>query len=236
MRPAEPLAPWPIIKPITAAGKRAAELHATWAEQHERIAAVEAEFLDAQEALRAASAGLESVLYEAAQTGKRGKAVTDAEAAFTQAEQKANAPWAHRVEAPVRAAEDARDAYEVHISEYLDELLSEPELGDEAEEARDAVLAATQAQVEAFARLRRARTANEAIVKVADGINGRSIPTLDGAAREACLAAERILGDGLPAPRPDHRSLSDRRVLRGEARQVEVEVNGRKGAEVVPSP
>jgi hypothetical protein len=242
VNPAAPLATFPLGNPTTDAGRRAAELHATWANHHDRIAAVERAYLDAQEALKVSNAEMEQALYGAAATGRRGRAVAHAEAAYATAKTEAEAPWEQRLRAPIMAAEQARAEYESHISNNLDAILTEPELAEEAGAARDEVLATTQAQAAAFERWLRCRGAHEAIIGSAEGINGRSIPDLGAAATAARQAGESMLasqetarpaaGEPLPYPRVSQRALDDRRVRRGEAEVVEVDGPAGRGIQV----
>lgn len=244
MNRAAPLATFPLVNPTTDAGKRAAELHAAWAKHHDRIAAVERAYLGAQEAMKVANAEMEQALYAAAAAGSsRGRAVANAEAAFATAKADAEAPWEQRLRAPIMAAEQARAEYEAHISDTLDAILAEPELADEAEAARDEVLATTQAQAVAFERWGRCRAAHAAIIGPAEGITNQSLPHLGAAATAARQAGEAMLaaqatarpaaGESLPCPRVSQRALADRRVRRGEAEVVEVDGPKGKGIQVV---
>lgn len=225
MNRAQPLAEWPILKAKTAAGKRAAELHAEWAEQHKRIAAVEQEHASAQEALRAANARLRDAHYEANKAGKSGKDVAEAEAAFLKAEEEANAPWSHRLEAPIRSAEDARSAFQIHVTETLDELLDEPDLAEAAVSARDAVIAATEAQSEAIDGWLSAHRAHELVLAQADGITAQALPSLPMFVGDLRRTGEELLmGEGRPgrlaAPCLPARQRLQRRLDRGESELV----------------
>lgn len=243
MNPAAPLATFPLSNPTTDAGKRAAELHVTWAKHHDRIAAVERAYLDAQKALKAANAEMEQALYAAAAADRRGGTVARAEAVYATAKAETEAPWQQRLRAPIMAAERARAEYEAHISDKLDAILAEPELAGEAESAREEVLATTEAQAAAFERWFRCRAAHEAIIGSAEGINGRSIPDLGAAATAARQAGDSMLisretarpgaGEPLPYPRVSQRALDDRRVRRGEADVVEVGGPAGKGIQIV---
>jgi hypothetical protein len=200
-RPNAP-ADWPVTNPQTPAGKKATELHAAWVEQFARVEQVEAEHAKATADLDAAEQAIGN-----AQTAK---AAGEAEKAYAAAKAAMDAPWQARLRGPVSSSHEAEWDLRHHITENLAELLSEPELGDAAEDAREAVLESARQQTAAFQEWQRVAGAHRAVVSLADGIDGRSVPNLSPTAKAARAATEQMLAaessqpvagsNALPAP------------------------------------
>jgi hypothetical protein len=201
-RPNEPTR-WPISDPQTEAGKKAAERHAEWCEQFARVEKVEADHAAARRAVTEAEEAI-----AAADTLKAGEA---AEKRYKAAKDALGGPWQARLQGPVRSSGKAEATLREHVTANLAELLTEPELADAAEDAREGVIDAARRLADALDQWLSVADAHRALVKLADGIDGRSIPTLSPAASEARGSVARVLQDeasspvfgsnALPAPR-----------------------------------
>jgi hypothetical protein len=183
-RPNEPAA-WPLTAPHTAAGKKAGELRDAWVEAFGRVEQVEADYAQAEAELVEAEAAI-----GAATTAK---AAGEAEKAYAAAKARIDGPWKARLRGPVNAAREAEWDLRRHVTENLDELLTEPELGDAAEDAREAVLESARQQVAAFEEWQRVAGAHRAVVSLAEGIDGRSVPNLSPTAKAAKAATDQML-------------------------------------------
>lgn len=204
---------FPIDKPSTEEGKAAAKLHAAWVAQYERVDQVERDYRAARDNLRAADEALQDALAKAEREGKRGKAVADAEAAYTAAKEAVEAPWQQRARAALREAEARRADYNTYVDANLEALLAE--LRPEAEAAAKAVQEAAQALAAAFDRYRRSRYANEALIGPAQAIDNRAIPT-GGIPAGVDRGVAELTRQAPPPPTPTRRHLDQRRIARGE--------------------
>jgi len=234
----------PLTTPATSAGKRLVELHTDWVRQYDRAIAIEGDYRASQDALRAADSDLQRVLTEAElKGGKRTKAVTDAEATYAEAKAAAEAPWEQRARAAVSAANAHRGPFEEYLNDHLEEVVSEPELVGEAEDARTAVLDCAQALADAFERYQEAHAASVAILGRAEGVSGQDVPMMGSAASAANVGVRSLLeaqtggrpagGQMLPTPCVSKSTLDRRAIDRGEAEVVEVDGPAGKGVQVV---
>lgn len=190
-RPDSPT-PWPVSKPQTEAGKKGAALHAEWVKQYARVEQVETDYAAARAEVKAAE--------EAIANAESAKAAGEAEKAYVAAKAALDGPWQARLQGPVNASHKAEGALREHVTASLAELLSEPELGDAAEDARASVIEATEALAAAFDEWRRVSGAHRAVVKLADGIDARTIPGLSPAAKAAAGAIEQMLNAETSSP------------------------------------
>jgi hypothetical protein len=222
VRPATP-SPFPITEPSSEAAVQAAALHSAWCDQHARIERVEREHADAQRAVQEADAALQAALDDAESKGKTSKAVSDAEAAYAAAKEAARGPWDQRLSAAIRETAARQGAYNQCVNENFEELLAE--LRPEGEEAREAILEAAKALTDAVDRWSESRAAHMVFVKSASGLNGSAVPYLEGNAKAAAVAAERLLAEQfgeratpvepLSVPAPTPRALKERRIRLG---------------------
>jgi hypothetical protein len=203
-RPNEP-ATWPLTNPQTTAGKKATELHAAWVEQFARVEGVEADHAKATADLADAEAAL----------GNAGtaKAAADAEKAYAAAKAALDGPWQARLRGPANASREAEYALRRYVTENRDELLAEPELGDAAEDAREAVLDAASQLATAFEQWRNVANLHADVVKLADDIDRRSIPGLSPTARETAESVQRMLAAEVSRPVLGNNALPAPRVL-----------------------
>jgi hypothetical protein len=209
-RPEAP-SPWPVSNPTTAAGKKAAELHADWVKQFAWVESVEADHAkaraakdDALEALRAATTP---------------KAQGAAEAKLAEAEKTLAGPWMARLDGPIRAAGIARSTFMDHVDSHLEELIEEPELADAADAAPERVLAAIERLIAEVGNWQDQRNAYAELVRLAPQLRPTALPDLSGPVGELERAARKVLADprSVPAPKPDRSHLQQRAVDRGEA-------------------
>jgi hypothetical protein len=212
MQPATRPTDFPIKKPSTTAGKRAAELHKDWCDQYDRANQVEVDYVAAQRELEETFARLYETLSKRElgdATDADAKAAEDAHAA---AKAEAEAPWHERARAAVNAAETKRHEYEAHIDENLDELV--PELEPDAQVAVDTMRKAAQAMVDGAAAWQESRQRAANLIRPATAINGQAIPLLTSSADAAVTAATRMIesSDGLDMPLPARRALDQRRI------------------------
>jgi hypothetical protein len=215
VRPAAPT-PWPVTNPTTPAGKKAAELHADWVKRFAWVEQVEAEHAkarsaktDALEALRAATTP---------------KAQAAAEATLAAAVAKLSGPWMARLDGPIRATGEAQSAFQEHVDSNVEELLTEPELGDEAEAAQARVVAAIERLVAEVGNWQDTRTAHAQVVRLASQLQDRDLPVLDGDLVDLAKAAQKLLADSgsVKAPKLNRHALRQRAVDRGEAEWQDV--------------
>jgi chromosome segregation ATPase len=195
-RPDKPT-PWPLETPQTPAGKKGAELHAAWVEQFARVEKVEADYAQVRARLKDAE--------EAIADARTDKASAEAEKAYAVAKTELDAPWQARLQGPISGARDAEAALRVHVTESLSELVSEPELGAAAEDARQAVVVTTETLVDAFATWREVARAHASLVKLADGLDTRAVPDPSPVADDVRRAAERMLASEASTPGIDLR-------------------------------
>ncbi|HWP33195.1 MAG TPA: hypothetical protein VNL97_05555 [Solirubrobacterales bacterium] len=212
MHPATPPTDFPIQKPTTDAGKRAAELHQDWSDQFARAGQVEADYVAAQARLKQTEVELVDVLAKrelGEATDADAKAAEDAHAA---AKADADAPWQERATAAVSAAEQRRGTYEAFVDENLDELVGE--LEPDAQAAIDTMRKAAQTLVDGAAVWQESRQRAAHMILPAQGITGQAVPLMTDSANAAVSAAKRLLedGNGLVLPLPTRRHLDQRRI------------------------
>jgi len=212
MHPATPPTDFPIKKPSTTAGKRAAKLHQEWCDQYARAGQVETDYVAAQARLRETQAELGEVLAKrelGKATDADAKAAEDAQAA---AKAEADAPWQERAQAAVVAAEQRRGVYEAFVDENLDELVTELEA--DAQAAVDTMRKAAQTLVDGVAVWRESRQRAVDLIKPAQLISAQAVPQMAGSADALVKAASRALENdsGLVLPLPERRHLDQRRI------------------------
>jgi len=210
MQPAITPPEFPIQKPTTTAGKRAAELHKIWTEQYGRADQVGIDFAAAQAALQEAEATLRDVLRKRELGEATEKQVTAAEDAHADAKGAAEAPWRERANAAVHASEQRRAEYEAFVDENLDDLVEE--LKADAQVAVDTIRKAAQTIADGVAAWRATRQRAATLIAPAQLVNDQAIPLLTGSAEAAATAAARLLADdhGLVLPLPERRHLDQR--------------------------
>ena len=184
-RPAGPVL-WPLTEPSTDAGKEAKQLHAAWVEKFGWVEKVEADYAKASAARREAEAALGQA--------RSPKAQGQAEAAYNKAKEALEGPWVARLEGPARASEDARAAFLEHVDDSLEELLSEPQLAEAAEVAREQMLGTVEALVSQVERWDAAHRDYFDVLRLAERIEpNATLPRLPDSLRELARNAEGVL-------------------------------------------
>jgi len=208
-RPEKPT-DFPIQKPTTPAGKRAAELHKTWTEQYERANQVEVDYVAAQAAMEETQVTLRDVLSKRELGEATDKQVSAAEDAYAAAKGAAEAPWRERATAAATAVEQRRAEYEAFVDENLEELVTELEA--DAQAAVDTIRKAAQTIADGVATWRAVRKRAATLIAPAQLVSDQAIPLLTGSADAAATSAARLLADddGLALPLPERRHLDQR--------------------------
>ncbi|HEX6781573.1 MAG TPA: hypothetical protein VF125_06015 [Solirubrobacterales bacterium] len=210
---------FPILKPSTPAGKRAAELHQAWVDQYARVEQVDADHRASQDDLISAEAAVQDTLSRRELGDADDADVKAAEGALADATAASNAPRQEQAIAAGQAAERRRAEYEAFVNDNLDELVTE--LDADAKAAVDALVKGAEAFLAGFDAYQSCRESGQALISPAQLIDGQSIPVLEGAVIEAKAVVERFLEDrkGMNVPVPEERFLRWRRSQLADAPQ-----------------
>lgn len=209
--------PFPITKPKTKAGKVAVGLHEEFVRQYGRIGELESAKAAASKVHTDAEIELADALFESERDGgKSTDRVKRAEAAMKAAVDGLSEPWDQRIEAARRATTAAAEALETHIDATLEELLTEPELYDEADKVQALVDEKVKELSEALDSWRSVEDRHSLFLRAAEGLNGQAMPTLPSTVSALRRSVDSYMvnlgqGAGIPAPRPSKRAVKDRR-------------------------